>query len=380
MPRPSSYKPPVATVIIRGKSFVVAEKGSSGLAAKLASIPPNLGTDEIKIGSNSPSGASDVRGATMEDAAKVVAEIKYLVKDWIPFGMITGLVAEPGIGKSAFALWLARTIVTGNNWFNGSTGPSKPGYVLWCPTENDMAITLDRVNKWGIPKSRLILPFADDPLRSINLANESDLNLIESLVNKYHTRAVIIDSLRGAHDGDENNSQVGQVLKSLSVIAERTHAAFIVVHHTRKLTDGEAPTSNSSRGSNAIIALMRSMLSFDIPDPESKRCRIRMLKQNLGMAPKPIGFGISDKGLEFGPAPEKPRKDTRKEDAKDWLTEILKDGKWHKAKEVIDAASDFGFSTNAIQRAREELGVLSGTPFMRIVGGRSEWRVSTGNK
>jgi hypothetical protein len=146
------------------------------------------------IGSAAPI-PEGIEAATMVDVEKLVAKVQYLLRDWIPFGMVTGLVAEPSMGKSAFALWLARTIMTGSPWFNGRRGPKKPGYVLWCSTEHDMAITLGRTDKWQIPKDRLILPFKDDPLRPINLRDPEHLELIEVLINKYKALLVVIDTL-----------------------------------------------------------------------------------------------------------------------------------------------------------------------------------------
>ncbi len=99
------------------------------------------GTDDVVIGPDVPAPGVDeerIQTATMADAAKVVAGIRYLVRGWVPFGNLTGVVAEPGVGKSAFALYgLARPIITGCNWFTGANGPGKPGHVLWCATEND---------------------------------------------------------------------------------------------------------------------------------------------------------------------------------------------------------------------------------------------------
>src|SRR5438067_1739898 len=86
-----------------------------------------------------------VEFATMADASKVIGSIRYLVREWIPYGMVVGIVAEPGMGKSSFLLGLAKTVVNGGKWFNGDKGPSKRGRVLWCDTENCMAITLQRM-------------------------------------------------------------------------------------------------------------------------------------------------------------------------------------------------------------------------------------------
>jgi hypothetical protein len=320
------------------------------------------GTDEILIGSDLhllEEENGNVQGATMADAAKLVAGVRYLVREWVPFGMVTGIVAEPGVGKSAFALHaIARPIVTGCQWFTGAKGPPKPGYVLWCPTENDMAITLQRMRDWGIPLDRIILPFKDDPLAAVNLTCDEDLEKVEALVNKYRTMAVVVDSLRGGHDGDENNSRVGRVVQSLASIAERTRAAVIVVHHTKKLMVDEEITANSSRGSNAILAMMRSQIGIDKPDLKSRWLRVRVLKENLGIAPRPIGFQVTSKGLEFGASPEKPRKQTEKDRAEVWLRDHMEPGHWYPSGELLEEAEQFGYSANAIQRAREAIGIV----------------------
>jgi hypothetical protein len=339
------------------------------LAAKIAALS---GTDQVAIGSASPS-PEEIQGATMEDAAKLGAGIKYLVKGWIPFGMVTGIVAEPGVGKSAFALWLARSVMTGRDWFNGTRGPA-PGYVLWCPTENDLAITRQRMLDWQIPMDRLILPFKDDPLSSVNLTYPAHLERIEALVNKYRTPLVVIDSLRGAHAGDENNSCVGAVLQQLASIAERTKAAFAVVHHTRKLMDGEEITANSSRGSNAILALMRSQLGIDRPDPNGKQCRLRVLKENLGLAPAPIGFEVTSTGLVFGKPPAKPQKETEKDRAEAWIKAHLLAGEWYKAGDLIDEAGQDGISETALKRARNDLGIVKPN-YLRKTKDGWEWRL-----
>ena len=293
----------------------------------------------------------------MADVMKRVDGIRYLVKGWIPFAMLTMILAPPGFGKSAFALYaLVRTIITGGLlWFNGMKGPKEPGFVLWCDTEGCAAITVQRIKDWGLPAERIKVPFEDDPLRPINLADASHMERIEAVINKHRITLVVIDSLRGAHGGDENSSKVAEVLQALAAIAERTKAAIVIVHHTRKIAVDEEFSADASRGSNAIVAMVRSQLGIDRPDKESDWCRLQMLKENLGLKPRPIGFRISSKGLEFGQAPERPRKETKRDQAEDWLKAHMEPGKWYKEKELEDAAP---FSKNALQRAREAMGMV----------------------
>src|SRR5262245_27426815 len=96
--------------------------GREKLLADMNNVVNESGTDNIEIGSLAPGEPlPNVEGATAAEVAELVDSVKFLVKGWIPFGMLTGIIAEPGIGKSAFALWLARSIVTGCEWFNGRT-------------------------------------------------------------------------------------------------------------------------------------------------------------------------------------------------------------------------------------------------------------------
>lgn len=289
---------------------------------------------------------------SVADAAKLVAKIKFLVPGFVPFGMVTGVIAQPGHGKSALILGgIVKPILTGAPWFTQENCNTR-GRVLWCPTENDMAITIDRMTKWKVPMDTLLLPF-DDPLASVNLMSDDDLKRIERRVTEYGIPLVVIDSLRGAHADDENNSRVGQVLKSLAAIAERTGAAVIVVHHTRKLMEDEELSANSSRGSNAILALMRSQIGIDRPDPQSKWCRLRVLKENLGIAPPPVGFCVTERGLEYGPAPDKPRRGP-KDAAEDWLRNFMKPGKTYVAGDIIEVGKDSGHDERTLRRAAVE--------------------------
>ena len=306
-----------------------------------------IGSDQFPI-----ENLDEVRGSTMEDVGELLGKIEYLVPGFVPKGMITGIIAEPGAGKSAYALaGLAKPVMTGGELFNGMTGTGSKRNVLWLPTENDMAITYQRILDWDIPKDKFILPFADDPLRAVDLTNQAHLDQIELLIHKYEIELSMLDSLRGGHGSDENNSKVGQVLQSVAGIAERTGIAFLIVHHTKKLTVDEEITANSSRGSNAILAMMRAQIAIDKPDPHSKWCRLQVLKENLGIAPAPVGFQVTPTGLQFGAVPQKPSKNAQKDEAAIWLRGRMKPGTTYKASEILAEAVQYGHSERTIRKA-----------------------------
>jgi hypothetical protein len=333
------------------------------------------GTDDVRIGADIPDNPGEkIPIGSMADVAAKVEGVRFLLRPWVPAGMVTLLVAEPGEGKSALAMYgLVRPVVTGCSWFNLSAGP-KPGFALWVDTESCAAINVQRIADWGLPADRILVPFADDPLKAVSLIDEDHLAQIEAVVVKRRCRLVVVDSLRGSHGEDENNSRVGRVVQNLGTIAERTGTAVVLIHHCRKLAVDEEATANSARGSNAIVALCRSQLIIDRPDKTSEWRRLRVGKENLGISPKPVGFKISTAGLEFGSAPDRPRKETRRDQAEDWLEANMTPGKWQPAGELLKGAKKAGYSGNAIQRAREVLKITKPNHVRKTVKGW-EWRL-----
>ena len=210
-----------------------------------------------------------------------------------------------------------------------------------------------RLTKWRIPTSKLLLPFKDDPLASVNLLDDEHLARIEQLVCRYKPLAVFVDSLRQLTTTPTRTTAVSaRCYRTSERLPSRTKAAVIVVHHSRELEVGGEISANSSRGSNAILALFRAQLGFDKPDPDNpwtRKCAV--LKENLGLAPEPFGMRVTDRGLEFGEPPTKPDKETQKAKAVEWLREYLRDGKWHLRNDVMADAAQFDLSANAIQRA-----------------------------
>ncbi len=85
----------------KAKGTKGTRKPKTALGRKLAKA--NQGTDKIKIGSELGNGEAVGVGDMCAVMAKVEG-IRFLVKGWIPFGMLSMIMAAPGIGKSALAL------------------------------------------------------------------------------------------------------------------------------------------------------------------------------------------------------------------------------------------------------------------------------------
>jgi hypothetical protein len=342
-------------------------KGRGGKIPTLSNPPAN-GHTKVE----SPEGDTGSWAELAEQNAKVL----WLLKDWVPYGLLTGLVGQPKVAKSLFALWaLVRPVITGGGWFTGQKG-GDAGNVVWCDTEHRAAVNLERAVKWGLPVGKIRTPFKD-VRQAFHMGDPDHVNRLIDVVSRSRAKLVVVDSFRGAHALDENNSQIGVLLQALAGVSEETKAAVVVIHHTKKLSVGEDLTINCGRGSNAFLAAVVMQIAIDIPDSRPNlrdaRRRVQVLGENLGSAPTPQGFRITDGGLRFGEAPTRPqmeRKETGKDLAERWLTDRLNPGKWYSALEVIAEGTALGFSrTGTLERAKKALKVET-----RKAGKAWEWR------
>jgi hypothetical protein len=312
-------------------------------------------TVKAAFGSKLAKVVSDPITSTLADAQAALGGIEFLMPG-IPLAMASGVIGAPGDGKSALVMGgMIKPVTTGCDFPNGPN-TAGPGHVILVPTEG-LGIDAQRAANWGIPAERILLPFADDPLATADITKPDHLERLATIQKQYSVKLIVLDSLRGSHDTDENSSRIAKLVQGLGTLAESSGAAVVIVHHARKTFADEEISANSSRGSNAIFALFRSMLAIDKPDPRSEWRRVRVVKENLGKPPEPFGFRVTATGVEFGPAPGKPHKKTEQDRAMQLLRGLLPPGQWIAAATIIDGADEAGISKTALQRASDEMGV-----------------------
>lgn len=299
---------------------------------------------------------------TLGDVASIIKGVEWLWNPWIPLGLVTLVIAEPGIGKSAFLLGgILPPIILGTPFPDGQKGLEVPRPAIWCDTESAHAMTIERVARWSLPSDRLLLP-GDNPLDSISIDNDQELHDLSQQIRRENAPITIIDSLRSAHGGEENSSRdVGMIMKGLAEIAQDTRTAIVVVHHTRKIKDGQPVGYNAARGSNAIIAMARSVIALSRPDPEVATIRVEIVKSNVAPIPGPLGFTIKENGIQFCEPPSAAsnfRAQSRLEEAMVFLREVLADGD-KPMREIESAAKERGLSPRTLERAKDKLGIAS---------------------
>jgi hypothetical protein len=318
---------------------------------------------------------TEIPAATWHDMANALGPLAWAWHRWLPEAMLTLLAGQSESGKSALALRVAGCYTNGLPWPDGTPFTGETGLVLWCEAESGQAINLDRAQRWGLSLEKIICPFRD-PLVDVILEDEAHRANITALALRPDIRLVVVDSLSGANERrDENSQEMLRVVKWLAELAKVSGKPVLLCHHLRKrgMQDaGEGVTLDRVRGSSAIVQTARVVWAMDRPDPTAPAdIRLSVIKSNLGPKPDPVGVAIGDTGIRFdGAAPEPPRVETQEERARDWLLQMLKKGPM-RTTEIEDHMDGLGISFVTAKRVKGKLGIVSIR--QRDADGRDYW-------
>ncbi len=309
--------------------------------------------------------------------------VEWLWEGRIPYGDLTLLVGDPGVGKSLLTCWLAAR-VTGEG-----------GYALLVSAEDDPARAI---------RPRLEAAGAD--LRSVGILQArvdgaedgitlpADVDRIAEAVRERGAHLLVVDPL-GAHLEESVNSwrdqSVRRALAPLARMAQTTGCAVVVVAHLNKLRGVNA--TYRVGGSIGIPAAARSVLLLgrDPDEPDGDQRVLAHAKSNLA----PLAASLALRVVAPTADSAQPRLEvvgevdhsaddllneqslepTARDDAKEFLTEALKDGP-RPVKDILREAREAGVCEITLRRAAKSLGVTS----RRVVppgssrgGGRWEW-------
>lgn len=334
------------------------------------------------------------------------ADISWLWPDRIPLGRLTLLVGRPGDGKSFLTTYLAASVSRGRNWIDGSACPR--GSVVLCSAEDAPADTIaprliahdadrKRVHLLAGVKSR-----EDDGKEVERVFTLADLPALrETLEQLSDCKLIVVDpigSYLGGRADAHRDNEVRAVLAPVCHLAAQYEAAVVVVAHTRKAVAANA--DDMAMGSRAFTGLARSVLHLMIdPDDPTKRRRLLLPgKNNLTERPPGLAFDIGPGEVEDRPCVRwqewevtitadeavnrEPLHDcknrTERDEAADWLRQILADGP-RPAKEVRELAKESeGIAPRTLDRAKKTASVEAyrpenpGTWYWRLQGTGAE--------
>ena len=312
--------------------------------------------------------------------------VEWLWKDRIPFGNLTVIAGDPGLGKSTMVLDLAARVTQGRPMPEGLTIARKV-CVLIMTAEDGVANTVKpRLEAARADEDRVhvLLGVREGGTDEDMLSIPDDLGVVRDVIQKYGVRLLIIDPLDAFLDdgiNSHNNKAMRRAMTPLKMLAEETNVAIVVIAHLNKNVQQSA--LNRLNGSIGTGAAARSVLLV-APDPDDEDGRVlASVKSNLAAPAQALAFHIDQRAGQKGThvvwdgishlskddlLAAKPAK--ARQLAINFLKIVLADEPVP-ASEVEVEAKKLGIKERTLRRAADDLGVVKehvGSP-----GGHWQW-------
>jgi hypothetical protein len=300
--------------------------------------------------------------------------VKWLWPSRIPFGKVTILDGDPGVGKSTIALDLAARVSSGRPMPHADVGVV--GNVLVITAEDGLADTVrPRLEAAGADISRVHGVTGTYDLEQAQLdflRLPADLGPLMDKVQDLAAQLVIIDPLFAYLDGRVNSWRDHDVRRALTPLADaarHTSAAVICIRHFTKNEKAQA----KHRGGGSIGILGAARAGFLVVEhPQSNQLRVfAPTKMNLCESPPALAFQIEPHGdtcrIAWGDecdltadallaAARCSREGGPREVAAAFLKRMLSYG-GRPAADIEQAGEEEGINPRTLRRAATDLGV-----------------------
>ena len=240
---------------------------------------------------------------TMADVIKILPTIDWLWPGWLPRGLITLCVGVPGIGKTSLGLAVVQSVIEAKKWPDDAPGPTVPQRIVWCDTESRQAILASRITAWGLPADQFVLPL-DDSLGTLELNNPVHRKQLEQVLGCAQPALLVVDSLSGAHQLDENSArEMKGLCQYLAELAKKYYISILAIHHVRKahIKEDARIDLDRIRGSSMFRQLF---VCIWVIQEMGGELRLEVRKTNIGDIPDSLGLVLTECGVEFTEAAE----------------------------------------------------------------------------
>lgn len=202
------------------------------------------------------------------DLAKI-PRVQFVYSDFYARGYSSVTIAPPKQGKSMLALAEAIDMATGRGILTGV--PDDPRTVLYYNAEDDQNVLHARVaallTLYDIPQEeiagRLYVVSGVDAEGFYlidgeeGMVDEALFVALEKFIHASGVDAVIFDPLQDLSNSPETNEVFRRLGRRLRKMASSMGIAIGLVHHTRKVAPGMAPTIDDGRGGSALRGTAR---------------------------------------------------------------------------------------------------------------------------
>lgn len=215
----------------------------------------------------------------------------YLVQGLLNYRMVAMMSGPSNAGKSPLALDLAAHIATGRVWRGRKV---KPAYVLHYSTEGFTGLSnrMEAIRREHFGQGEVVpLDFVAGSL-DLRTSAADAVGIVDAVRERAENFGVspgliIIDTLSHAlGGGDESNPEhVRAVLANCKLIAMRTGAAVLILHHPTK------DASSDYRGSSIMLNDTDLLIKVDT-DPKTKRRKVSTPRVKEFAEIEPMAFHI----------------------------------------------------------------------------------------
>lgn len=303
--------------------------------------------------------------------------VPWLWEPYVPQGMITLLVGDPGLGKSMLTVRLAALVTRGD--LGGSPTPA-----VLASAEDSWAHTIvPRLEAAGADMSKIFIPQLGDPDFPRGPLLPDDVSMLSTVMQEHGAGLLVIDPLV-AHLGNQTDSHNDKSTRSaiapLHKLAEQTGAAVIGVMHLNKTQVDDVVRRVG--GSVGFVGLARSIVLWTRdPEDEDETSAERVMthaKCNVAPLGPSVKYQIEEqRNGEIVTARVVPtgeakvsarqalagRNGTKRNSAKTWLEATLTAGAVS-VSELQELAAAEGYSWGTVRNAKKELPIVA-----RRVGG-----------
>lgn len=299
-----------------------------------------------------------------------VRPVKWLWPSFIPKGKITLLQGDPGDGKSTFMLTLAAYMSRGEPLpYTDYEEPLEPIKIIYQSTEDDYDDTIiPRFIQAGGVLDNLV--FINEKTKHLTFEDSRLLLAIKEI----DAKLVILDPL-SSYFGDGNinaSNEVRPKFNALIQVAQETNCAIVIVNHLNKMSG--SGSKYRVPGSIDVVGAVRSILLLARDNEDEDKRYLALLKSNLAPEMGSYVLQLSDNGMNFIGLSEKKadellrgsdfstgagRPDSRLQEAKNFIEELLADGSMMLADECMNRLKENGICRSTANSAKRELGILS---------------------
>ncbi|MCB1465583.1 MAG: AAA family ATPase [Rhizobiaceae bacterium] len=287
----------------------------------------------------------------------------WLWEPYIPYGMITIMEGDPGLGKTFVALFLASRVSAGGTLPDGKKLEKQD--VAYLSYEDDPGYTLRPRGDMMGGDVKAIHVLNDD-----FMLDENGFVDLEALIKEREVRLVVIDPFVAAIPSSKDmyrSNAIRPMLSELSRVAAEHGCAIILIRHLTKMKHEKAIYQGG--GSMDYIGAARSALRVDVhPDDENRRVMVH-IKHNIGPQGRSWSFRLVVKGkgqipdlvwegeCDVRPDDLMAEGSTRPADeAREFLIRELRQ-KPRPSSEIEMLAQEEGISKRTLNRARKSLGL-----------------------